>query len=383
MKVAIVHDWLVTPGGAEKVLEEIFSSFPHADLYTLIDFMPRADSGYLSKVRVTTSFIQHLPFAQKRYRHYLPFMPLAVEQFDLSTYDVVITSSHAIAKGVIVGPDQLHICYCHSPIRYAWDMQHQYLRDSGLDQGFQGLITRWLLHKIRIWDTRTSNSVDHFIANSHFIERRIKKAYRRNSTVIYPPVNTDRFRFVENKDNYYVVASRMVQYKKIPLIIEAFNRMPSRNLVVIGDGPDFDECKKIANNNIKILGWQPNSELVMAMQNAKAFVYIAEEDFGISPIEAQACGTPVIAYGKGGLAETIIDVSKDMPTGILYADQNVDSLISAVEKFEKYSHLIRPENCRKNSERFSAERFNSEFKGFVIRKYSEFQNELLTSGYAT
>ena len=383
MRVAIIHDWLVTPGGAEKVLEEILSSFPDADLYTLVDFMPRVDSGYLSKVRVTTSFIQNLPFAQKRYRHYLPFMPLAVEQFDLSTYDVVITSSHAIAKGVIVGPDQLHICYCHSPIRYAWDMQHQYLRDSGLDQGFQGLITRWLLHKIRIWDTRTSNSVDHFIANSHFIERRIKKAYRRNSTVIYPPVNIDRFRFVENKDNYYVVASRMVQYKKIPLIIEAFNRMPSRNLVVIGDGPDFDECKKIANHNIKILGWQPNSELVMAMQNAKAFVYIAEEDFGISPIEAQACGTPVIAYGKGGLAETIIDVSKDMPTGILYADQSVDSLISAVEKFEKYSHLIRPENCRKNSERFSAERFNSEFKGFVIRKYSEFQNELLTSGYAT
>ncbi len=233
-------------------------------------------------------------------------MPLAIEQLDVSKHDIILSSSHAVAKGIITGPDQLHISYIHSPIRYAWDLQHQYIKEAGLDKGMKGMVARWLLHKIRLWDCRTSNGVDHFIANSEFISRRIRKVYGRESKVIYPPVDVNRFKLCENKDDYYFTASRMVPYKRMDLIVEAFSQMPDKKLVVIGDGSEMSKIKAKASSNIELLGYQPNSVMQEYMQKAKGFVFAAEEDFGITPVEAQACGTPVIAFGKGGALKQFV-----------------------------------------------------------------------------
>jgi glycosyltransferase involved in cell wall biosynthesis len=249
VRVAIIHDWLVTYAGAERILEQIIKIFPDADLFSLVDFIPSDKREFLGNKIVNTSFIQKLPFAEKKYRHYLPLMPLAIEQFDLSDFDLIISCSHAIAKGVLTGPDQLHIsCVC-SPIRYAWDLQHQYLKESGLDKGLKGWLAKVILHKIRLWDYRTSNGVDYFIAISEFISRRIWKIYRREAKVIYPPVYVNDFLFSDNKEDFYLTASRMVPYKKIDLIIKAFAEMPDKKLVVIGDGPDF---KKIQSKSSPI-----------------------------------------------------------------------------------------------------------------------------------
>ncbi|HCD3539447.1 TPA: glycosyltransferase, partial [Klebsiella pneumoniae] len=252
------------------------------------------------------------------------------EQLDLSSHDIILSSSHAVAKGVLTGPDQLHISYVHSPIRYAWDLQHQYLRESGLNRGIKGLFAKWILHKIRLWDTRTANGVDFFIANSKFISRRIKKVYGREADVIYPPVDVERFKLKREKQDFYLTASRLVPYKRIDLIVEAFSKMPEKKLVVIGDGPEMSKIRKIAGANIEILGFQPNDVMEEYMMDAKAFVFAAEEDFGITPVEAQACGTPVIAFGKGGVLETIKNLGQEEPTGLFFYEQNIDSLISAI-----------------------------------------------------
>ena len=377
MKVAIVHDWLVTYAGAERVLEQMLICFPHADVFSTVDFMSDSQRGFLKGKTVKTSFVQRLPLAKPKYRNYLALMPLAVEQLDVSAYDIVISSSHAVAKGVMVGPDQLHICMCYSPIRYAWDMQHQYLKETGLDFGIKGWLARWLLHKIRLWDVRTASGVDQFIAISEFIGRRIQKAYRRDSVVIYPPVDVAMFELCEDKDNFYLTASRMVPYKKIPLIVQAFAKMPDKQLVVIGDGPDLHKVKALAGPNVKILGYQSAEVLNEHMKKAKAFVFAAEEDFGIAPLEAQACGTPVIAFGKGGALETIRGQNDLSPTGIFFDEQSVDSLVGAVSLFEqKYCAQIYPKACRDNATRFSQERFQSEFKIFIEEKWNEFQKSI-------
>lgn len=299
-RVAIVHDWLTVYAGAERVLEQMLLALPQADLYSLVDFVPEDARGFLGGRRARTSFLQRLPRARTHYRSYLPLMPLAVEQFDLSGYDLVISSSHAVAKGVLTGPDQLHLCICYSPIRYAWDLQHQYLEESGLTRGVKGAAARLLLHYVRLWDARTANGVDDFIAISGFIARRIQKVYRRDATVIYPPVDTDGFALRPDKEDFYLTASRLVPYKKIDLIVEAFSALPDRRLVVIGDGPEMAKVRAKAGPNVQLLGYQPFSVLKDHLQRARAFVFAAEEDFGIVPLEAQACGTPVIAYGKGG-----------------------------------------------------------------------------------
>lgn len=367
MRVAIVHDWLVTYAGAERVLEEMVNCFPDADLYSMVDFLSEDQRKFIQDKPVKTSFVQNLPLARKKYRGYLPFMPLAVEQFDLSKYDLVISSSHAVAKGVITGPDQLHVCMCYSPIRYAWDLQHQYLRESGLERGLKGWLAKWMLHRIRIWDLRTANGVDKFIAISDFIARRIHKVYRRDSTVIYPPVDISRFTLSETKDDYYVTASRMVPYKKVDLIVEAFSSMPERRLIVIGDGPDFDKVKNKAGDNVTLMGYQDTDVLRDHLQRARAFIFASEEDFGIAPLEAQACGTPVIAYGKGGALETIIGNSEDEsePTGVFFHKQSVASLCEAVDEFESHINAFTPTACRNNALRFSPERFRLEFQDFV------------------
>ena len=377
VKTAIVHEWLVDYSGSERVLEQILNIFPDADLFAIVEFLPEEIRGFIKHKPVRTSFIQHLPFARKGYRNYLPLMPLAVEQFDMGEYDMVISSSHAVSKGVLTGPDQLHISYVHSPIRYAWDLQHEYLKESGLGRGPRGWIARWILHRLRIWDLRTAHGVDAFVANSQFIARRIRKVYRRDAEVVYPPVNVNRMTLKEEKDDFYVTASRMVPYKRIDLIVEAFSGMPDKRLVVIGSGPQFKKAKSKAAGNVTFLGFQPFDVLKDYMQRAKAFVFAAEEDFGILPVEAQACGTPVIAYGKGGALETVNDLDSDAPTGVFFKSQTVPAIIDAVERFEKASGEIAPSICRDNALRFSEERFRREFSGVVERELGAFANSIL------
>jgi glycosyltransferase involved in cell wall biosynthesis len=375
LKVAIVHDWLVTYAGAERVLEQMLSIFPHADLFSLIDFLPDSLRGFIQYKPVQTSFIQRLPFAQTRYRLYLPLMPFAVEQLDLSAYDLVISNSYAVAKGVITGPDQLHLCMCCSPIRYAWDLQNQYLDKANLAHGIKSWIARWILYNIRLWDVRSANGVDDFIAISNFIARRIRKIYRREAEVIYPPVDVSSFLLQEQKKSFYLTASRLVPYKKVDLIVEAFNKMPNRKLVVIGDGPDLGRIKSFARPNVKILGYQPFEVLRDYMQKAQAFVFAAEEDFGITPIEAQACGTPVIAYGKGGVLETIYGLDHPHPTGVFFNQQTPDSIISAVTLFESKRNQITAFDCRENAMRFSLSRFQDELISYVEKKWQAFNSE--------
>ncbi|HDR9237575.1 TPA: glycosyltransferase [Burkholderia vietnamiensis] len=364
LRVAIVHDWLVTYAGAERVLEQIIACFPDADLFSLVDFLD--DRAFVRGKPVTTSFIQKLPFARTKYRSYLPLMPLAIEQLDVSDYDLVISSSHAVAKGVLTGPDQLHISYVHSPIRYAWDLQHQYLEQSNLTHGPKSLLARMILHYIRNWDTRTANAVDGFIANSAFIARRIRKVYHRDAAVIFPPVDVDGFSLNDVKDDFYLTASRMVPYKKIDLIVEAFSRTPERKLVVIGDGPEMQKIRAKAGPNVEIMGYQPFAVLHDRMRRAKAFVFAAEEDFGISVVEAQACGTPVIAYGKGGALETVLEpTSHAHPTGLFFDEQTPHAIVAAVDEFERAPQRFAPRACRANAERFSADTFRQRFLDYV------------------
>lgn len=375
MKIAIVHDWLASYTGAERVLEQMLNCFGEADLFCIVDAIPPGAREFIQNKPVKTSFIQQLPFSRSKHRQYLPLMPLAVEQFDLSAYDLVISGSHAVAKGVITGPDQLHISYVYSPMRYAWDLQHQYLRESGLDRGLRGWLAKWMLHKIRMWDLRTANGVDHFIAISHFIARRIMKVYRRKSEVIYPPVDTKAFTLQESKESFYFTASRMVPYKKMDLIVEAFSQMPDKRLVVIGDGPDFAKIKAKAGRNVELLGYQPFSVLRDHMQRAQAFVFAAEEDFGIAAVEAQSCGTPVIAFGKGGALETICGLDRERPTGVFFEQQSVPALNDAVRLFETNMDRIMPRACRENAQRFSVDVFREKFSAFVERTSENWRTE--------
>lgn len=371
MKIAIVHDWLVTYAGAEKCLEQMLNIFPEADLYALVDFLDEDNRDFIKHKKVKTSFIQKLPKAKTKYRAYLPLMPLAIEQLDLSKYDLIISSSHCVAKGIITGPNQVHISYIYSPVRYAWDLQHQYLKETGLNKGLKGWLAKAILHYVRLWDLRTINSVDYFIAISEFIKKRVWKCYRRKADVIYPPVDVKAFEFCDKKEDFYLTASRMVPYKKMDLIVEAFTKMPDKKLIVIGDGPDFSKIQKIAegNSNIKLMGYQPFKVLKEHMQKAKAFVFAAEEDFGITPVEAQACGTPVIAYGRGGVLETVrgLDI-KDKPTGIFFYEQDKNSLIKTINYFEENKKKIQFKDCRENALSFSIDNFKNILKKYVSNK---------------
>lgn len=380
MKVAVVHEWFTAIAGSEKVVEQILLIYPNADIFVVYanpDTVKK--TSFLMGRKIHTSFINKLPRANKAYRTYLPLMPLAVEQFDLSSYDLVISSSHAVSKGVLTGPDQLHISYVHSPIRYAWDLQHQYLRESGLQYGLKGWVAKYLLHKIRLWDYRTAAGVDHFVANSRFIGRRIRKVYGRDADVIYPPVDVEAFEFSNDKGDYYLTASRLVPYKRMDLIVDAFSRMPDKKLIVIGDGPEMPKLKSLASPNVTLLGYQSFEDLKRYMQQARAFVFAAEEDFGITPVEAQACGTPVIAFGKGGSLETVVDCEDhNKATGVWFAEQSTDSLIDAVERFEKLSRPIDPQVCRLHAEKFSVERFRRDFAEYVNQKWVQFKSDPLS-----
>lgn len=365
LKYALVHEWL-TPkatGGSELVVREILKHV-EADLYALIDFESKNPDSYLYKRQIGTTFLQHFPKAQQGVQKYLPLLPLAIEQLDLRSYDVILSSSHAVAKGVITSPDQLHICYCHSPMRYAWDLTFDYLKDTG--NSLTGLAKRYLLHRLRQWDVLSANRVDYFIANSHHIARRIWRCYRREATVIYPPVNTDGFIFLPQKEDFYLTVSRLVSYKQVSLIVRAFNEL-QKPLVIIGTGPEMEKIKKEAKCNIQVLGWQPDDVVKNYMSSAKAFVYAACEDFGIAPVEAQACGTPVIAYGAGGTLETVTDIRSESGkgTGILFKTQTEAAIVEAVEAFESYGGKFNPEYARLHAAQFSPQIFVQRYLNFL------------------
>jgi glycosyltransferase involved in cell wall biosynthesis len=369
IKKALVHDWLNDFGGAERCVESFTNIWDDFEVYSLIDFLSDKDRELILKgKKANTSFVQNLPKAKDKYRNYLPLFPLAIEQFDLSKYDVILSSSHAIAKGVLTHSNQLHISYVHTPIRYAWDLYHQYLNESGLNKGLKGKLAKYFLHKIRMWDMSTVNRADHYIANSHYIARRIKKVYGKESTVIYPPVDVEKFELCEKKEEFYMTASRMVPYKKIDMIVEAFSKT-NKELVVIGTGPDMQKIKAKAGKNIELMGYQSDEVMINMMQKAKAFIFAAEEDFGITPVEAQACGTPVICLGRGGTKETVVD----MLSGIHFMEQSVEALLEAVEKFENNIDSFEPQKIRENALRFSKERFEKEIKEFVEEKYEIFK----------
>jgi glycosyltransferase involved in cell wall biosynthesis len=369
-----VHEWL-TPsatGGSELVVQEILNVLD-ADLYALIDFESANPDSYLFQRQIGTTFLQHFPFARNGVQKYLPLLPLAIEQLDLGEYDVILSSSHAVAKGVLTSPNQLHICYCHSPMRYAWDLTFDYLNGNTVGAGLPGLLTRYMLHSLRQWDVLSANRVDYFIANSHNTARRIWRCYRRSAEVIYPPVNTDRFRFEPQKQDFYLTVSRLVSYKKISLIVRAFNQL-GLPLVVIGSGSELALIRQIAQPNVQVLGWQPDAVVEHYMSQAKAFVYAAYEDFGIAPVEAQACGTPVIAYGIGGTAETVRDIRHDDEkcTGVLFDQQTEPALIAAVQQFEQSHQKFDPEVARSHALSFSTEIFQQHYLSFLERCHQEF-----------
>lgn len=375
MKIAIVHEWLTTHAGSEKVLEGMIRLFPNADLFGVVDFLQEPDRAFLQGKAPKVTFIQRLPLARSRFRHYLPLMPLAIEQLDLSSYDLILSSHHAVAKGVITGPNQLHISYVHSPMRYAWDLQHQYLRESGLDRGLKGWITRYLLHRLRLWDQASANRVDHFLSNSEFIKKRIWRCYRREAAVIHPPVEVSRFEAQRSREDFYLAASRLVPYKRMDLIVTAFSQTPHRKLIVIGDGPEMGKIRTLAGPNITLLGYQDDEILKAHLEKAKAFVFAAEEDFGILPVEAQAAGAPVIAYGKGGALETVIPLKNfhnAPPSGLFFKEQTVESLLEALAQFEAAETAFNPSAIRLHAEKFSAERFLEAYSDFVKCRVEEF-----------
>ena len=377
LKYALVHEWL-TPkatGGSELVVQEILQHID-ADVYALIDFESTNPQSYLFGRTIGTTFLQHLLWARNGVQKYLPLLPIAIEQLDLRGYDVILSSSHAVAKGILSTPQQLHICYCHTPMRYAWDLTFDYLNSSRMGQGVPGWLTRYLLFRLRQWDALSANRVDYFIANSIHTARRIWRCYRRRATVIYPPVNIERFPFQTQKEDFYLTVSRLVSYKRVSLIIQAFNQL-GLPLVVIGTGPDLKAIRKLAQPNVQVLGFQPNSVVEQYMARAKAFVYAACEDFGIALVEAQACGTPVIAYGAGGAVETVRDIRQhpDSPTGLFFQSQSSCALVEAVETFESSKDSFNPEVARLNAASFAPKMFGDRYLAFLERCLEDYQSQ--------
>ena len=361
-RFALVHDWFDCVAGSENVVREMLRCFPSSAVFSLVDHLPEQERRELGIDAIETSFIQRLPFSKKWFRNYLPLMPLAIEQLDLSSYDVILSSSHAVAKGVITNAEQLHISYVHTPIRYAWDMYHEYLQQAGATRGIKSALIRAVLHYIRTWDRGTADRPDIYVANSHFVAARIKKTYGREAQVIYPPVDLHRWSTCYRKEPYFLAAGRLVPYKRFDLLVDAFARLPDQRLVIIGDGPEFKKLKARAGENVTMLGYQNDEVLSDYMRRARGFVFAAVEDFGILPVEAQACGTPVIGMRRGGVAETVIDGE----TGLLFDEQTPECIAETIRAFSDLpDSFLDPDHIRANAERFNAERFRSEFSELV------------------
>ncbi len=359
MRVAIVHYWLVGMRGGEKVVEALCEMFPQADIFSHV-YDASAVSEEINKHIVKTTFIQRLPAAKRHYQSYLPLMPLALDQLDLRDYDLVISSESGPAKGVIVGPDTRHICYCHSPMRYVWDMYHDYRGGAGW---LKKLMMPPLVHYLRMWDRLSADRVDQFIANSHFVASRIEKFYRRKAEVIHPPVNVDDFEIKDKTDDYYLFLGQLVSYKRPDLAIKAFNQS-GRKLVVIGEGEMADELREIAGNNIELLGRQPFSVIRDYLSRCRALIFPGVEDFGIVPVEAMASGRPVIAFRKGGSLETVVEGV----TGLFFDEQTADGLNRALNRFEEDEQAFEPAVLRAHAATFGKERFKAKIMEFIERK---------------
>lgn len=367
------------------MLAELCRIYSDADLFALVDFLPAADRAKLGDRRVGTSFLQRMPLAGRDFRRWLPLFPRAIESLDVSRYELVISSSHAVAKGVRTHHGQLHVCYCYTPMRYAWDLRDQYLAQTGLERGVRGWVAGRVLDRLRKWDRASSIRVDHFVASSRHVAERIRRAYGRESTVIYPPVATAGNAAVSSAaasnaiaarrtpvEPFYVTVSQLVPYKRVDVIVEAFRSRPDRRLVVIGDGPERERIRALAGPNVQIAGRLADDERDRLLAAATAFVFAAEEDFGIAPLEAQALGTPVIALGRGGALETIRGLDDPAPTGVLFAEQSASCVAGALRSFEANRHRIDPDACAANARRFDAARFRDELAAFVRVRWNEF-----------
>jgi glycosyltransferase involved in cell wall biosynthesis len=375
-KIACVHEWLTDWGGSEDCLRLILECYPQAELHATIDFLSQQDRERLGNRPIKTSILQRAPWARTRFWNYLPVTGLAVESHDLSAAEIIISSSHAFAKGVLTRGDQLHVSYVYSPMRYAWDLHHQYLRDYKLDHGARSLLARYLFHRLRIWDRQTSNNVDLFMAISRHVQQRIWRTYRRPSRVVYPPVRTHQFTMQTEKEDHYLTVSRLVSYKRIGLMLDAFRTMPSRKLIVIGDGPEMPALQANCPPNVTLLGRQSDEVVHQHLRAAKAFLFAAHEDFGISPLEAQACGTPVIAYGAGGSLETVRGLHQAArPTGLFFVQQTAACLAEAVKSFETAGPVFDPQACREWAEEFSEPRFKRQFSGCVDQAWSLWRSD--------
>jgi glycosyltransferase involved in cell wall biosynthesis len=371
-RIALVHEWPVVYAGSEQVVAAMLEVFPRADLYALVHDPEALRGTPLEGVPIRTSFIQSLPRSNEKYRLYLPLMPLAVEQFDLRRYDIVISSNHAVAKGVLTGSDQLHVSYIHTPVRYAWDLYWDYLIESGLDRRIKGLLARLVLHYIRLWDLSASYRVDAYLANSSYIARRIGKLYRRPARVIHPPVDIDRFRSDLPREEFFVAVSRFVPYKRMDLIAEAFTET-GKPIVIIGEGSEFKRVQHKSGPNVELLGYQPDDVVADYLQRARALVFAAKEDFGIVPVEAQAAGCPVIAYGRGGTLETVVGWPETNPTGVFFDTQTPGAIEAAVQLFQAHENEFLPENCRLNAQRFGGERFRRELTTTIEDLWDKYQ----------
>jgi glycosyltransferase involved in cell wall biosynthesis len=367
LKIALIHDHLAQDGGAEKVLKVFAEMFPEAPIFTLLYEQKNADKYYKGR-QISTSIIQRLPGGVKHYQWYMPFMPMAVEFFDLSSYDIVLSDTSSFAKGVITSTHTLHICYCHTPTRYIWSDTHQYIQELRYNKFFKKIISL-VLNYIRIWDRVAADRVDVFVANSKFIVKRIKKYYKRDSTLIYPPVETEKFSISPEVGDYYLIGGRLVPYKRIDIVIEAINKLGLK-LKIYGDGVDMERLKKIAgsNPNIEFLGRVSEEEKADLYRKCLAFIHPQEEDFGITVVEAMASGRPVIALRSGGAEETI----EEGVSGIFFNEQTTDSLIEAIKIFQQTK--FDPETIKKYSQKFSVDRFKKEIKNFIEEEVIKFRN---------
>jgi len=372
-RLALMHDWIIEPGGSELVLKELIELFPRADVYCMIDRMPAAERNALGVTTTHTSALQHVPGIAGAYRRFVPLMPAAMRTLDLSAYDIVLSNSHAVAKGVRTHDRQLHLCYCLSPMRYAWDLRESYLKESGLDGPVTGPLARFVLERLRRWDAASTPRVAAFATLSHYIGARIRRNYDRDAQVIYPPVDTDYFTPGGSRGDYYVTAGRLVQYKRVDLIAEAFTRMPGRRLIIVGAGPDEAKVRAIAGDNVSLVGRRSREEVRDLVRGARAFVFAAEAVLGIAPAQAQACDTPVIAFGRGGATETVRGTSATDATGVFFDDQTPESLIKAVERFEQWVPSLAAGRCRANALPFGRARFHKEIGAFVAAGWSSFQ----------
>jgi len=358
--IALVHDWLDAPGGGEAVLASLLRIFPAAPVYTLVDFLSAEERARLGTTDIHTTALQRIPGAQQWFRYAAALVPELIERLDTSRYDVVVSDSHAIAKGIRKRPGQVHICYCHTPARFAWTMAATYGERAAGRSRLRTAIARRAQARFRAWDLAASRTVDHFIANSRHIAQMIERCYGRDATVIYPPVDIDRFRVANHASRAgYATVSRLVPYKRIDVIIAAFAQMPSRTLTIVGDGPERRRLMRDTPVNVTFAGRLDDRATADIIGRARGFLTAAYEDFGIATVEAQAAGTPVIAFREGGASETIRDVDTTEPTGVLFDEQTPAAIINAIERFESMS--IDADACRRNAARFSEARFRSEF----------------------